>query len=126
MSDAEKKGLKLPEFFTIVYLSDVFTSLLAAMMWGDFPATNIIMVEMVNSVIAWVVFKLMVYLVIILVFKYFSRYSTYAENILMSVTVVYSIMMLNNLSSLTLTMPNSNLSQEFLQAIEQNRVNIIP
>ena len=126
MSDDEKKGLKLPEFFTIVYLSDVFTSLLAAMMWGDFPATNIIMVAMVNSVIAWVVFKLMVYLVIILVFKYFSRYSTYAENILMSVTVVYSIMMLNNLSSLTLTMPNSNLSQEFLQAIEQNRVNIIP
>ncbi len=120
----EKKGL--PEFFTIVYMSDVVTTLVSAMIWGGFPYTNTITVEMVNAAIGWIVFKLIVYLIIIYVYRYYSRYSKYAENILISVTVIYSIFVLNTLSSLTLNIPATNISPEFLEALEQNRMNIIP
>ncbi len=117
---------ELPRFFTIVYLADVVTTLAAATMWGGFPYSNMVVLELLNSVLMWVVLKIIVYAIIIFTYRYLSRYGKYAENILLSVTVVYAILTLNHLSSLTVVIPGSDISPEFLQALEQNKIEYIP
>ncbi len=116
----------LPSFFSLIYFADVGTSLLAIMMWGDFPNGNIYMVSMINSVLYWLLFKVTVYLIIIGVFFYMRRFSTYAENILTSVTVIYAILILNHLSSITMQIPVFNISPELYRSIEAAQYDIIP
>ena len=121
-----KDKVSLPGFFTILYFADVFTSLIAVMFWGDFPHTSIYMVALVNSVLLWIMFKILVYLIVIFVFKKLIQYSQYAENILIAVTVIYGILLLNNLASVTMQAPVFNICPEFYRSIELNRIDVIP
>ena len=116
----------LPGFFTILYFADVFTSLFAAMIWGDFPNTNTYMVAMINSILLWVMFKIIVYLIIITVFKYLNKYSKYSENILTAITIIYGVVLLNNLASVTIQIPICEGCDELYRSIENNRIEIIP
>jgi len=122
----ENGNYTLPGFFTIIYFADVGTSLLAIMTWGDFPTGNIYMVSMVNSVLYWILFKVTAYLIIMIVFFYMRKYSQYAENVLTSVTMIYAILMLNHLSTVTMQLPIFNISPDFYRSIEQSQINIIP
>lgn len=122
----ENGNYTLPGFFTIIYFADVGTSLLAIIMWGDFPDGNIYMISLINSALYWILFKVIVYFIIMCVFLYMRKFSTYAENILTAVTVIYAILMLNHLSSITMQFPVFNISPEFYRSIDAAQYNIIP
>lgn len=124
MSDETK--LPLQTFFKMVYFSDIATSLIGVMIWGGFPYTNAIVVEMVNTCLMWLLFKAIVYFIIIFVIKYMSKYTTYAENILLSITVIYSIIVLNNLASLAIKIPFGNIDESFYSSLDANRIDFIP
>ena len=126
LNDENKDKITLPTLFTVLYFADVLTSLFAAMVWGNFPHTNTYMVALVNSILMWILFKTIVYIIIMFVYTRLSRYSRYAENILTSITVVYGILLLNSLATTTMLMPAFDICPEFYQSIESNRITLIP
>ena len=96
------------------------------MLWGDFPDTNAYMVAWINSILLWIMFKIVVYLIVMLFFRHMSKYSKYSENILTSITVVYGVVLLNNLASVTMQIPVFDISPDFYSSIEANHIEIIP
>jgi uncharacterized membrane protein YwaF len=122
--DKDVKGIW--RIFTILYFADVFTSLFAAILWGDFPDTNMYMISLVNSILYWVIFKTVCYLLILIVFRWIERHSSVSDNILISVTVIYAIVIMNNLASVTMQFPVFNITPEFYSSIEAGRIEMIP
>jgi uncharacterized membrane protein YwaF len=124
MNDEDK--VSLPGFFTILYFADVFTSLFAAMVWGDFPNTGAYISAWINSILLWIMFKIVVYLIIILFIKYALKYSKYAENILIAITVIYGIILLNTLLNVTIQTPVFNITPELYRSLNATKLEIIP
>lgn len=92
---------KLPFFFSLLFVSDILVTLLGIMMWGGFPYTNDITIEMANSGIGWIILKTVMYLTMIYTYKYSHRHAHKIETIFVIITVAYGISVLISLHGLT-------------------------
>ena len=101
MDDRRKVGLF--QLFTVLYFADVITTLFALFFWVDFNLreVNPMMVGVSNSIIYWIIFKTVIYACILAAYKYLSNYSKYAEDILITLTIVYALVVLNNIAWIT-------------------------
>lgn len=124
----KQKDAVMPEIFTILYFGDVATSFVALLIWSDWDIsyTSPLMVGFVNSILAWIMFKVLAYLLIIGVMSYIRKRSPLAENIMISITVIYAIVAINHLAGLTMVYPVSHIDPAFYAAIEAGQLEIIP
>lgn len=125
---AKPKEKILPELFTFIYFGDVATSLVALLIWSDWDInyTNPLLTGFINNILLWIMFKVLSYMLIVGVMGYIQRKSPLAENIMISITVIYAIFAINHLASLTMVYPMSHIDPSFYQAIEAGKLEIIP
>ena len=113
----------LLKIFSIVYFSDVIVLLL------NYFITNYKMINdfyIFNSIAIYTMFKFLVFLGVILLYIYISKFSEYSENILTSVTIIYGVILMNDVSNLFFTLPLFNNSIAFYKVLEYGRFEVIP
>lgn len=108
--------IELFKWFSLIYLSDMVTMLLALMMIGNFPNTNSMYVEFSNSVIGWMCIKSFIYFIIILLVKYNRKHNF--ENILALVCVIYGFTVLYNIHQIYIEPVAYSISPEFTGSLE--------
>jgi len=113
----------LLKIFSIVYFSDVIVLLL------NYFITNYKMINdlyIFNSIAIYTMFKFLVFLGVVLLYIYISKFSEYSENILTSVTIIYGVILMNDVSNLFFTLPLFNNSKAFYKVLEYGRLEVIP
>lgn|SRR5574343_427924 len=108
--------IELFKWFSLIYLSDMVTMLLALMMIGNFPNTNPMYVEFSNSVIGWMCIKSFIYFIIILLVKYNRKHNF--ENILAISCVIYGCLVLYNIHSIYIEPVAYSISPNFTSSLE--------
>ena len=108
---------EIPGAFTTLYFADIVTTCISLYIWsdGNLKEVNPFMVEITNTLLTFVIFKLILYLVIIASFKYIGKYSPYADKIFTVITIVYAIIAVNN---------SYWLYADFTRTIAENTVNL--
>jgi len=113
----------LLKIFSIVYFSDVIVLLL------NYFITNYKMINdlyIFNSIAIYTMFKFLVFLGVVLLYIYISKFSEYSENILTSVTIIYGVILMNDISNLFFTLPLFSNSTDFYKVLENGRFEVIP
>ena len=108
--------IELFKWFSLIYLSDMVTMLLALMMIGNFPNTNPMYVEFSNSVIGWMAIKSAIYFIIIMFAKYNKKHNI--ENILAISCVIYGCLVLYNIHSIYIEPVAYSISPNFTSSLE--------
>ena len=108
--------IELFKWFSLIYLSDMVTMLLALMMIGNFPHTNPMYVEFSNSVIGWMCIKSFIYFIIILLVKYNIKHNF--ENILALACLIYGFTVLYNIHQIYIEPVSYSISPEFTGSLE--------
>lgn len=107
--------IELFKWFSLIYLSDMVTMLLALMTIGNFPDTNPLYVEFSNSVIGWMAIKSAIYCIIIMFAKYNKKHNF--ENILALVCVIYGFTVLYNIHSIYIEPVSYSISPNFTSSL---------
>lgn len=107
--------IELFKWFSLIYLSDMVTMLLALMTIGNFPDTNPIYVEFSNSVIGWMAIKSAIYCIIIMFAKYNKKHNI--ENILAISCVIYGCLVLYNIHSIYIEPVSYSISPNFTSSL---------
>lgn len=121
----EKDLLKnnLLKIFSVVYFSDVIILLINYFI-SNYKIINDIYIF--NSIAIYTMFKFLVFLGVVLLYVYISKFSEYSENILTSITIIYGVILMNDVSNLFFTLPLFNNSMEFYRLLEYGRIEVIP
>lgn len=107
--------IRIPDYLTMVYCSDIATTILTIMVWGDFPNTNPYTVAIVNTAILWALFKTLVYIAVVIGYNVAGDHMRVVENIAMVVTLIFCISVFYNLSRVHSVIPQNNISADFIK-----------
>lgn len=108
--------IELFKWFSLIYLSDMITMLIALMMIGNFPNTNPMYVEFSNIVIGWMCIKSAIYCIIIMFTKYNKKHNI--ENILAISCVIYGCLVLYNIHQIYIEPVSYSISPNFISSLE--------
>lgn len=117
---------ELPYLFTILFLSDVGTTIFSVMMFGGFPETNPYTVHLVNNALAWCILKIIIYVIIYLWYKYSSDYSNRPDNIMSVIIIIYGILLMLNVHHVVTNFPVFNIDPEFYDSINESQLVTLP
>ena len=117
---------ELPYLFTILFLSDVGTTIFSMMIFGGFPDTNPYTAVLVNNALKWCIIKIIIYVIIYLWYKYSSDDSNRPDNIMSVIIIIYGILMLLNINHVVTNFPVFNIEPEFYDSINESKFVILP
>jgi purine-cytosine permease-like protein len=119
----DDKIKEIPKIFSALYFADVATTLVSLFMWSDFDLkmNNPYFSGFINSILVWIILKILIYLVIIYGYSYFSKYSSYADTVMIAIVVTYAMILLNDIAFITVKIPTFTISPELYQSLEAQR-----
>ena len=122
MTDDDKIK-EIPKIFSVLYFADVATTSVSLFIWSDFDLKmeNPYFSGFINSILVWIILKILIYLVIIYGYDYFSRYSSYADTVMIAIVVTYAMILLNDIAFITVKIPTFAISPELYQSLEAQR-----